>query len=129
MRKPLVSILVPMFNEASVIDRFFDTLEKSLARDLARFEYICVDDGSTDHTLDRLLRRAAEDPGVKVIALSRNFGKEAAMSAALDHARGDACIPMDADLQDPPELVNQMIKVCGRVASMWSSNCRNASDS
>lgn len=111
MSKPLVSILVPMYNESSVLDYFFETLDKALARELAHFEYICVDDGSGDDTLDKLVQRAAADPRVKVIALSRNFGKEAAMSAALDHAQGDACVPMDADLQDPPELVNRMIEV------------------
>lgn len=111
MKKPLISILVPMYNESSVVDTFFETLKERLKEDLAQFEYICVDDGSKDDTLQRLLKRAAEDSRIKVIALSRNFGKEAAMSAALDHAQGDACIPMDADLQDPPELVNQMIQV------------------
>ncbi len=109
MSKPLVSILVPMFNESSMVEEFFKGVEEALDGDLADFEFVCVDDGSTDDTLDRLLARAEVDPRVKVLAFSRNFGKEAAMTAALDHAAGEASIPMDADLQDPPELVNEMI--------------------
>lgn len=109
MSKPLVSLLVPFYNESSMVDEFFETVTGALDADLAEFEFICVDDGSSDDTLEKLLARAEQDTRVKVLSFSRNFGKEAALTAALDHANGDAAIPMDADLQDPPELVNEMI--------------------
>ena len=70
-----------------------------------RFEVICVDDGSRDDTLQRLLALIDRDSRFSIIELSRNFGKEAALTAGLDAAQGDAVIPMDADLQDPPELI------------------------
>lgn len=107
--KPTVSILVPMYNEAEVLPKFFTRLREVLDRLDVDHEIVCVDDGSRDATLALLLAEAERDPRVKVIAFSRNFGKEAAMSAAIDFARGDAGIPIDADLQDPPELIEQMI--------------------
>ncbi len=70
---------------------------------------ICIDDGSTDSTLQELIALSRADPRFRVLELSRNFGKEAALTAGLDAARGDAVIPMDADLQDPPEVVKQMV--------------------
>jgi glycosyltransferase involved in cell wall biosynthesis len=73
------------------------------------FEYICVDDGSTDRTSTILHDHAATDSRIKIVTLSRNFGKEPAMTAALDFASGDAVIPIDADLQDPPELILDML--------------------
>jgi glycosyltransferase involved in cell wall biosynthesis len=73
------------------------------------WEIVCVDDGSTDGTLAALVAIASGDPRFRVIELSRNFGKEAALTAGLDAAQGDAVIPMDADLQDPPELIGEMI--------------------
>jgi SAM-dependent methyltransferase len=107
--KPLISILVPMYNEERVIDLFFARMDAVIGGLDARFEYICVNDGSRDRTLDLLLERARQDPRVVVVNFTRNFGKEAAMTAALDFANGDAVIPIDADLQDPPELVAQFI--------------------
>ena len=70
-----------------------------------RFELVCVDDGSSDATLPQLLQLVERDARVRVLELSRNFGKEAALTAGIDAARGDAVIAMDADLQDPPELI------------------------
>lgn len=75
---------------------------------------VCIDDGSSDDTLDRLSSIAQQDRRFLVVELSRNFGKEAALTAALDHATGDAAIPIDADLQDPPEVIEQML-------SLWES--------
>ena len=75
-----------------------------------RFEIICVDDGSTDDTLTRLIEAVHGDPRFRVIELSRNFGKEAALSAAIDAAEGDAVIPIDADFQDPPHLIPELVK-------------------
>ncbi len=109
MKKPLISVIVPMYNEEGGLETFFTTLATCL-RDLPlNYEIICVDDGSSDNTLARLEERARNDRHIKVVALSRNFGKEAAMTAALDFARGDAVLPIDADLQDPPELIGDMV--------------------
>lgn len=109
MNHPLLSILTPMYNESGGIDHFFRTLERSLENVPVDYEIICVDDGSADDTLQQLRNHADRNPRIKVLALTRNFGKEAAMTAALDFARGDAVLPIDADLQDPPELIGQMV--------------------
>jgi len=74
------------------------------------YEIICIDDGSTDGTLARLLAAAERNPRIRIIELSRNFGKEAALTCGLDHARGDAIIPMDADLQDPPGIIRDLVE-------------------
>ena len=108
--KRLVSIIVPMYNEEAVLESLFAALDKSLEGVDAEFEILCVDDGSKDQTRELLVKQAAKDPRVKAVFFSRNFGKESAMSAALDFATGDAVIPIDADLQDPPELIPQMIE-------------------
>jgi glycosyltransferase involved in cell wall biosynthesis len=106
----LISIVVPFYNEAAAVDLFYAALSSMLAeiRDM-RFEVICVDDGSRDDTLTRLISLVDRDPRFRVIELSRNFGKEAALTAGLDAAQGDAVIPMDADLQDPPEVIPALI--------------------
>ena len=105
-----VSILIPMYNESEVVEMFFVAMDRTLDRSLADFEFICVDDGCSDDTLEKLTRLARRDERIKVVSFSRNFGKEAAMSAALDYATGAAVIPIDADLQDPPELINEMVR-------------------
>lgn len=106
----VVSLVVPFYNEGEGVEAFFNAIGPTLAGIQAvSFEIVCVDDGSKDDTLSRLLLVAQADARVKVIELSRNFGKEAALTAGLDAAIGDAVIPMDADLQDPPELIAQMI--------------------
>jgi polyisoprenyl-phosphate glycosyltransferase len=105
----LLSIVVPMHNEAEVLGAFFERIGAA-TRDLGvAVEIICVDDGSRDTTLTGLVARAAADPAVKVIALARNFGKEAALTAGIDAARGDMIVPIDADLQDPPELIAEFV--------------------
>jgi len=108
--RKIVSIVVPFFNEGGNVELFAQGLTPILAEltDIA-FEIICVDDGSDDDTLARLIALAKTDPRFRVIELSRNFGKEAALTAGIDHAKGDAVIPIDADLQDPPELIAHMI--------------------
>ncbi|RZF23424.1 glycosyltransferase [Paraburkholderia sp. UYCP14C] len=75
----------------------------------SRFEIVCVNDGSRDATLPLLLKQAAHDSRIRVVDLSRNFGKEAALTAGLDHAIGDAVIPFDADLQDPPGAIPDLV--------------------
>jgi polyisoprenyl-phosphate glycosyltransferase len=106
----LLSVLVPMYNESEVIPIFFDTINQVLADIDMDYEIVCVNDGSRDDTLEQLLAHADRDPRIKIVSFSRNFGKEAAMTAALDYASGDAVIPIDADLQDPPELIHEMLK-------------------
>ena len=106
----MLSVVVPMKNEAASLDAFFGAVVPVLRETCGeRFEIVCVNDGSTDGTLDGLRARLRALPQMRVIDLSRNFGKEAALTAGLQHARGDAVIPMDVDLQDPPELIPRMV--------------------
>lgn len=108
--RPLVSVIVPCLDEQEVLP---ETLRR--LRQLAEttpgcaFEFVMVDDGSTDGTMAVLRAAAAADDRVRVLSLSRNFGQQIAVTAGLDIARGDAVVLMDADLQDPPEVVGQMI--------------------
>ncbi|MDH3742864.1 MAG: glycosyltransferase family 2 protein, partial [Hyphomicrobiales bacterium] len=91
------------------IDLFFERLEPVLEKITKDYEIICIDDGSTDATLDELLEHRERNPRIKIINLSRNFGKDVALSAGLDYATGQAVVPLDADLQDPPELIAEMM--------------------
>jgi len=106
-----LSLVVPMHNEAEVLDVFFARIGEATAGLGVEVEIICVDDGSRDATLQGLIGRARNDPAVKVIALARNFGKEAAMTAGIEAARGDMVVPIDADLQDPPELIAEFVRL------------------
>lgn len=107
--KPELSVIIPCKNEALVLDKLFTRLLPILDRLDLPYEVICINDGSDDDTLKGLLEWARKGPRIVVIDLSRSFGKEAALTAGIDHARGAAVIPMDADLQDPPELIPEMI--------------------
>lgn len=109
-KSKLVSLVVPFFNEGEACDIFFKTIEPILSDLEYDYEIICVNDGSVDETLAKLLCARANDERIKVIDLSRNFGKEAALAAGLNYTKGDAVIPIDSDLQDPPELIPQMIE-------------------
>lgn len=102
-----LSIVVPAFNEEEVLPEFHRRLSDVLNTLNAECEIIYVNDGSKDHTLQTMTDFA--DPRVAIIDLSRNFGKEIAMTAGLDYARGDAVIVIDADLQDPPELIPELV--------------------
>ncbi|MEO7254061.1 MAG: glycosyltransferase [Casimicrobium sp.] len=105
-----ISLVIPMFNEGDAIAVLFARLDVVLPP-LATydFEIVCVNDGSTDQTLITLMRESATRSNLVVVDLSRNFGKEAALSAGLFIAAGDAVIPMDADLQDPPEVIKDLL--------------------
>ncbi len=106
---PLLSLVVPVFNEEETIDLFLSTVVPLLERDGVRFEIVFVNDGSLDDTFARLFHRCRADRRLRIVNLSRNFGKEAALTAGIDHARGDILVPMDIDLQDPPELIGSFI--------------------
>jgi glycosyltransferase involved in cell wall biosynthesis len=107
---PLLSLVVPFYNEQAVLKRFFERVVRELERIPAiRFEILCVNDGSRDRTLDGLVAASQFDARVRVIDLTRNFGKEAALTAAIFEARGDLIVPFDADLQDPPEVIGQLV--------------------
>jgi glycosyltransferase involved in cell wall biosynthesis len=104
-----ISIIVPVHNEAAGIDAFFAQLIPVLEGLGTTWEVICINDGSADTTLDLLVELHRRTPAIKVISLSRNFGKDVALSAGFDFACGAAVIPIDADLQDPPELIVPMV--------------------
>jgi glycosyltransferase involved in cell wall biosynthesis len=108
--RPLLSLVVPFYNEAAVVDAFFAAVVPVLSSmSHVDYEIVCVNDGSTDSTLDELLAACKANYRVRVIDLSRNFGKEAALTAGIDAAEGEAVIPFDADLQDPPEVIPQLV--------------------
>ncbi len=106
-----ISILIPVYNEEEVLEQLYHRLGK-LANDNKdyNFEFMFADDGSTDKTLDMIKEYAETDDRIGYVSLSRNFGKETGMIAGLDHVTGDATVIIDADLQDPPELIPEMIK-------------------
>ncbi len=106
----LLSVVIPCHNEADVIDDTHVRLSEVLPTTSMDYEVIYVDDGSRDTTLSKLERIASRDPRVTVIELSRNFGQQAAMSAGLAATRGDAIVITDADLQDPPEVIPEMVR-------------------
>lgn len=107
---PTLSIICPMHNEAEVLEAFFARLLPQLNETQESFEIICINDGSTDNTSDVLQEIRKAEPRIRIINLSRNFGKEAALTCGLDYARGQAVVPVDADLQDPPELIGEMLR-------------------
>src|SRR5262245_1511464 len=110
LRPMMVSLVVPVFNEEAVLPAFYDRASKALAAlDGMNYELIFVDDGSRDTSLQKLAGWASTDPHVRVIKFSRNFGHQIAISAGIDHAQGDCVVIIDADLQDPPEVIALMV--------------------
>ncbi len=107
---PVLSVVVPVFNEQDVLTEFHRRLSAALDRLALDAEVVYVNDGSADASVALLTALHERDPRVVVIDLSRNFGKEAAMSAGFDFADGDAVVLIDADLQDPPELIEEMLQ-------------------
>lgn len=106
-----ISIVAPFYNESTAIKRFEEAMDQlTAALPDYQFEIVCVDDGSSDDTLHQLVSIAGKKSSYVIVELSRNFGKEAALTAGIDISTGDAVIPIDADLQDPPSLIPQMIK-------------------
>jgi polyisoprenyl-phosphate glycosyltransferase len=113
-RLELLSVVAPVYNEEETLTEFYSRVSSAL-EDLP-FELVLVDDGSTDGSGAILARLAAEDPRVRVVSLSRNFGHQNALTAGLDHAKGDAVVMLDGDLQDPPELIPTML-------DHWRAGC------
>ena len=105
MARELISIVIPVLNEAANLQRLVQRLTPVLDGLGMTWEMVFVDDGSMDDTLDKLRQLHTVDDRIKAVSLSRNFGKEIALAAGLRYARGDAAILMDADLQHPPELL------------------------
>jgi len=110
MREIEISVVVPMFNEISNIEDLFSRLVSVLTSVTDSFEIVCVNDGSSDGTMEKLLELKGNDPHFVFIDLARNFGKEIALTAGIDHAKGQAVIPIDSDLQDPPELITEFVE-------------------
>lgn len=108
-KSPTFSIIAPVFNEKDCLDRLVETIKQVMATTKQNWELILVDDGSTDGSTDIILRLAQQDNRVVPLIFARNFGHQIAVTAGLDHARGEAVIIIDADLQDPPEVMLQMI--------------------
>jgi len=110
----LLSVVAPVYNEEATIEKFYSRVCAALSG--LRFEIVLVDDGSTDGSEAELRKLASNDPRVHLVQLSRNFGHQTALTAGLDHARGDAVVMLDADLQDPPELIPRML-------DHWRAGC------
>lgn len=107
--RPVLSVLVPVYNEIEVLPEFHRRMTAVLQSSVDSYEVVYVNDGSSDGSLPWLEQLCAADSNVALVDLSRNFGKEIAMAAGLDHVRGEATVVIDADLQDPPELIPQLI--------------------
>ena len=110
----LLSVVAPVYNEEATIQEFYSRVCSALEG--VNFELVLVDDGSSDGSTASLDQLATNDPRVRVVYLSRNFGHQTALTAGLDHARGDAVVMLDADLQDPPELIARML-------DHWRAGC------
>lgn len=108
MPAPLLSVVIPVYNEEALVETLVARCVAALATINSSFEIICVDDGSRDQTLPRLLALRTAEPRLKVLALSRNFGHQAAYTAGLHAAQGEYVAMMDGDLQDPPEVLPRM---------------------
>jgi polyisoprenyl-phosphate glycosyltransferase len=110
-REDSLSVVVPCFNEVDVIRQTHERLSDALSKTDLDYEIIYVDDGSRDNTLNLLRKIRNEDEHVRIISFSRNFGHQVAMTAGVDFATGDAVVLIDADLQDPPELIHDMVQM------------------
>jgi len=112
INKKLISIVSPAYNEAENIPLIVEEVKRVMVglKEKYDFEYILVNDGSTDDTWEAILKEAKKDPRIKGICFSRNFGHQMALTAGLDHAKGDAVIYCDSDLQHPPNIFPKLIK-------------------
>jgi glycosyltransferase involved in cell wall biosynthesis len=108
--KKLISLIIPFYNEEANVSATLSEIAKYVDSTNYRWEVVAVNDGSKDATLEKLYESKMSEFDLVVVDLSRNFGKEAALTAGLARAKGDAIIPLDADLQDPPEIINKLIE-------------------
>lgn len=106
----MLSLVVPVMNEEDNIAPFLEAVFNALEHKVPMLEVLFVDDGSKDKTLERLRAAAENDQRIRYLSFSRNFGKEIAMTAGIDHARGDAVVPIDVDLQHPPEVILEFVR-------------------
>ncbi len=104
-----ISVVAPAYNESENVYPFYDRMKVVLEQITNDWEIVCVNDGSKDDTIEKLISLNQKDKRVKIVDLSRNFGKEVALTAGLDYAKGHAIIPIDIDLQDPPEIIKDMV--------------------
>lgn len=109
--KPMLSVIIPSYNEERMIERTEKVISEIMQREGIRYELLFVDDGSTDHTWERILALSSENDHVRGLRFSRNFGKEAAIFAGLEQAAGDCCAVIDCDLQHPPEKLPEMYRL------------------
>lgn len=109
MNNPIISIIAPCYNEEETIEPFLRRIEEILTQINEPYEIVFINDGSRDNTLNVLINAKQNFKNIRIINFSRNFGKEAALTAGLDKARGEAAIPIDVDLQDPPELIKELV--------------------
>lgn len=105
-----ISLVIPVYNEELSIEPFVQEVDRCLVNEPCAIELVLVDDGSSDQTMMRLLARQRDDPRIRIVELTRNFGKEAALTAGLSATTGDAVIPIDVDLQDPVSLIPVMVR-------------------
>jgi len=107
----MISLVIPVYNEEKIVEELFRRTQKAMLSISEDFEVIVIDDGSSDQTLEKLKQCHEQDRRFKILALSRNFGHQAAYTAGLNYAKGDYIAMMDGDLQDPPELIRQMYEI------------------
>ena len=111
MDSTIISFVIPVYNEGKQIYNNINILTDLLNKNNIQYEIVLIDDGSKDNTWDELNKLCSDKSGIRALKLSRNFGKESALCAGLETVSGDACIVMDADLQHPPELIPEMVKL------------------
>ena len=105
----MISVVIPLYNESILVRRLVGDVSTNMRAIGEAFEIVCVDDGSTDNTVDQLLELRQQNTEVKVLSLSRNFGLQPALTAGLEYAKGDYVLIMDGDFQDPPEVIPQLV--------------------
>ncbi len=107
--KPIISIIAPIYNEIDNLDKLYERISQTMDASGESWELILVDDGSKDGSTEKIRQYAQKDPRVRAVIFARNFGHQIAVTAGLDYARGQAVVIIDADLQDPPEVITELI--------------------
>lgn len=129
-KEGLVSLIAPMYNEEESITPFFDKVEEVFSSSDINYEIVCVNDGSSDNTLELLREYSKSNKRIRIVDLARNFGKEIALTAGIDHSKGNAVVPIDCDMQDPPEVVVKMFeKWCEGYDMVLAKRIDRSSDS